>query len=266
MKKLFYFGFVMMVVTACTSDEWFGLDDTNSEYPQTTRASLNEEFLDVEETSIQKFTHKDWETFIKASTRLTVSVQKDGQYLICEKTGKEVNISDKLFNFIKQSYENSNKVIAQNSIRIPRKKRSATESNNPTGSTHFDCVGEAIAHYLTIDVSDVNDSLSRVFPTYAQNGIHRDSLLDAVKLFKPDASKQSKFVESDPVNITYINGVAAISGHAVNTASIVKHLNHYHICLVDYRVNDVYSFIIRTYSVPAISYDDNITLIFQYIK
>lgn len=253
---------------SCSADEDFWGFDEEYISTENTRAEKMDmsEYLTLSTYDFKKWEKEDWDTFIKASIRLTVSVQKDGHYLICEKSGKEVNISEELYNTIKQGYNNSNKLIAQNSKRIPRRKSSSNESNNPVNSPQTDCVGEAIAHYLNIDTQYVNDSLAKVFPTYAQNGIHRDSLLDAVKLFKRNASKQSKFVESDPVNTTYIDGIAAISGHAVNTVLIHKIANYYEIMLLDYKNTDVYIFKVKTYYVPSIDYQSNIKLIFQYIK
>ena len=231
---------------SCSADEDFWGFDEEYISTENTRAEKMDmsEYLTLSTYDFKKWEKEDWDTFIKASIRLTVSVQKDGHYLICEKSGKEVNISEELYNTSKQGYNNSNKLIAQNSKRIPRRKSSSNESNNPY----------------------VNDSLAKVFPTYAQNGIHRDSLLDAVKLFKRNASKQSKFVESDPVNTTYIDGIAAISGHAVNTVLIHKIANYYEIMLLDYKNTDVYIFKVKTYYVPSIDYQSNIKLIFQYIK
>jgi hypothetical protein len=179
---------------------------------------------------------------------------------------KSVKLSEKLFSIVKQFYDNSNNILAQKTKRIRRLKRSSPEQIIPTGGTQTDCVGEAIAYYYNLDINVVNDSLSRVFPCYADSGIHRNNLLRAVQLFNSTASSQNCFTETTPVNETSIYGIAEIPGHAVNTIAIVKVAGHYRITLLDSKNSICYCFDIKSNTVPALDYFDNYPLIPQYIK
>ena len=257
----------VMAMVACTSDEWFELenqDETIDCYG--TRADIDYKYLDIKESSIQKFTKEDWDNIIEASARLTINVKKNGLYSILESNGREVNISEKLFSIVKQFYDNSNNILAQKTKRIRRLKRSSPEQIIPTGGTQTDCVGEAIAYYYNLDINVVNDSLSRVFPCYADSGIHRNNLLRAVQLFNSTASSQNCFTETTPVNETSIYGIAEIPGHAVNTIAIVKVAGHYRLTLLDSKNSICYCFDIKSNTVPALDYFDNYPLIPQYIK
>ena len=101
-KLLFCSTLAVMAMVACTSDEWFDFENPEESINYNgTRADINYEYLDIKESSFAHMTDKDWEVVAKARTRLTVIIQKDGQASIKEKSGKEVNISERVYEFIK---------------------------------------------------------------------------------------------------------------------------------------------------------------------
>lgn len=256
------------LILSCDSDDLFGLDE-QQQTAQTsmTRAGIDmSEYLTLKTYDFTKWTHEDWEILMKATCRLTIDMTKGGMYVIGEKSGNEVNISEKLYNTIKQGYANSNKLLSQHVRRIPRRKNASTEVVNPSGGSRTDCVGQAIAVYCSLDINYVNNRLAAEFPTYDQNGIHRDSLLYAVKLFKSNATQQNKFANTDPTGTLDINGIAAISGHAVNAYVIARYLDGYIIEMLDHKHNDVYIFLIKANAIPALDYENGSTLVYQFIK
>jgi O-antigen ligase len=153
--------------------------------------------------------------------------------------------------------------IAKKTVR----NGSATE----IGLLGNDCVGQCIADYCGLDINNVNQTIASNYPQYINgDGISPDKLLDVVKLFKPDASSQSKFYPNDIFfGEKTIDGIIALTGHTVVIDKIKYYYsaNKYHIWAHDPQNSNsnVESDIYKN-EIPARIQNGGSIVIFQYIK
>ena len=266
-KLLFCSTLAVMAMVACTSDEWFDFENPEESINYNgTRADINYEYLDIKESSFAHMTDKDWEVVAKARTRLTVIIQKDGQASIKEKSGKEVNISERVYEFIKTSYKNGNEVL----LGLTEKKTSRKKRSSVEGSGHIctwkDCVGHSISYNWLLNLETGNATLQLFYPSYSSSGIPRADMLDAVRIFSLTANKYNRYVGASFFNCS-LNGILVISNHAENAESIERSyvkttytLNSYDSQSAKYR-----SYEILGDTVPSLSPNGNV-VINDYIK
>ena len=112
MKKFFLFMVVMITMIACSNDDWYANDCIN-ETSVTTRASLNGEYLDIKATSCEDMSQEDWNNINKAIFRMTIKCENGLSY-VQESCGRDLNMSETLFNFIKDGFEHANKLTNEN--------------------------------------------------------------------------------------------------------------------------------------------------------
>lgn len=215
-------GIIMYV--SCSADEDIWGFDKEAISNKNTRADMDYDFLDIECSDINCLTIKDFAIIGEARNRLTVSCDH-GVYVIKEKAGSEVNISEKLFNLIKTGYINSNKFLQEKNRRnIPRQKTSNIEEGHIC--TYTDCLGHSIASYYSLNLNWVNNILASHFSNYNTSGVPLEQAVSAVNLFCP-ASGQLKFVISENMMPCEIKGILVIpqgnnSYHAYNADYIQK--------------------------------------------
>jgi hypothetical protein len=262
---------VVVTVSSCSSDsDFFGLDGLEGTiYLNPLTNYQNEKYLDIEKLYFKDFTDNDWNNYIEAESRLSFKYSNDGQCSIIQTSGEEVNISDKLFECIKNSIENSNLLLSNEKSRkiVAR----SLNRNVEAGLLGNDCVGQCIADYCGLDINNVNQTIASNYPQYINgDGISPDKLLDVVKLFKPDASSQSKFYPNDIFfGEKTIDGIIALTGHTVVIDKIKYYYsaNKYHIWAHDPQNSNsnVESDIYKN-EIPARIQNGGSIVIFQYIK
>ena len=261
---------IIMTATNCSSDaDYFGLDeleDVQCLYSLNTYQDSN--YLDMQESYFKNFTDEDWKIYIEAESRLSYTVFEDGQRSIVQKSGEEVNISDRLFENIKSNVENTNKLISRNNkVYIARSK---TRNIEPEPELEVnDCVGQCIAEYCRLDLKDVNKKICSKYPEYANGlGIELNDLLSVVRLFKPDAAEQSKFYPIDNFSGEQsISGILALYGHAVVIKKIAYRdsTKNYHIWAYNPQSGDNFDTDIYKNEIPT-SIAGGSTIIFKYVK
>lgn len=260
--------FVIMTATSCSSDaDYFGLDefeDVQCLYSLNTYQDSN--YLDMQESYFKNFTDEDWKIYIEAESRLSYIVSGDGQRSIVQKSGGEVNISDRLFENIKSNIENTNKLISSNNkVSIPRSK---TRNIEPELEGN-DCVGQCIAEYCGLRLEDVNKTICSKYPGYASGaGVDPNHLLSVVRLFKSDAVEMNKFYHLDNFSgVKNISGIIALRGHAVLIKKIAYQdsAKNYHIWAYDPQNNSNFDTDIYKNEIPA-SIEGGSTVIFKYVK
>lgn len=267
---------IIMTATNCSSDaDYFGLDELEDvQYLYSLNTYQDSNYLDMQESYFKNFTDEDWKIYIEAESRLSYTVFEDGQRSIVQRSGGEVNISDRLFENIKSNIENTNKLISSNNkVYIARSKtRNIEPEPEPEPEPELegnDCVGQCIAEYCRLDLKDVNKKICSKYPEYANGlGIGLNDLLSVVRLFKPDAAEQSKFYPIDNFSGEQsISGILALYGHVVVIRTIAYRDSTKDYFIGAYDPQQKLNFPIQIYKneIPA-SQEGGSILIYKYIK
>lgn len=153
-----------LFAVSCSNDAFFGFEDLDAFdsfaegdlcYDTTKQPSWQDStYLDLEERFFVDFTEEDWNIYIEAEERLSFGYSQKGQCYILQTSGKDVNISDRLFNQIKANCENTNKIIESN-INAERKIARNKSRNAESTLTGNDCVGRCIADYCGLVVCNI---------------------------------------------------------------------------------------------------------------
>lgn len=265
-------GLALIILVSCSQDSNFFVDfESESQYLSNDLLTTWQDstYLDMKESYFGNFTDEDWKVYMEAESRLSFVYSEKGQCSIIQKSGKEVNISDKLFEDIKRNVVSSNKMIKEvsNNRKILTRR---TNRNVEPGLIGNDCVGQCIADYCNADLDYVNQTISQHYPQYASGcGIPLDMLLDVVRLFKSNADWQDKFWST---NIFFgekdIEGILALYGHAV-VADKFKYIyssNTYKIWGHDPQNNVNFESPIYKNEVPARTESGGSIVIFKYVK
>ena len=101
------FSFAIIGFWGCEKDDLFN--------------TPNSEYLELSAYELDLMLEKDMSIIGLAIQRLDIS-SKDGLYCIKQTSGRQVNISDELFNFIKSGYDYTNAIFGPKSLdsSIPR--------------------------------------------------------------------------------------------------------------------------------------------------
>ncbi len=226
------FIFVTLFAASCSSDAFFGFDDDSfdsiSSGGNCIKNVINPsdldciEFLDLTNLSLPKMTKEDLEILDKAEARLNITII-NGVYNIREKSGSEINISERLFKFIISNFEKTNIIMRETAqTKVKRSK-----SGNGEVIISNDCVAYAISYMCELDYSTVNSWLSATFgQVYAQGGVPFDFVPYAVRHFRPTAYSHSSYPTGGLFNsntlsdgVMVINGINSNNYHAVNAQS-----------------------------------------------
>ena len=189
---------VALFATSCGSNDIFGFEDEffSPGYYD------NERFLELSDYSdLSNLSIENLDILSEAESRLNIHM-RDGLYVIKYKSGSDVNISEKLFDYITWNYNHYNSIIKQEKGKGNLRR---TKSWDPEGGN--DCVVFAISHYCDVPYNTVLDSL-----------VNKPQLqLDAaVRIFKPSASYQ------DALSLNSESGILVVYEHVVNLEHIVK--------------------------------------------
>ena len=137
------------MVYSCSSDDFFGLDETSyiSE-TKNTRSATNcmTPFLTMSNFDMDTWTEQDYYIYNEAADRVEVTFSKElNRYVYGAKCGEDINVSDSLFNFVIEMYEQTNNIInLGNSRKIVRRKLNSPEQ--VISSVPYDCVPRAISN------------------------------------------------------------------------------------------------------------------------
>lgn len=155
-----------------------------------------ENYLELSDYSdLSNLSVEDRAILDEAEGRLKVYM-KEGLYVIDYKSGSDVNISERLYDYITSNYYHFNSMIS-NSKKFKRTKSVDPERN--------DCAVIAISHYCNIPYQEV---VSRL--------VNRPKLdiLKAVRVFKKSADEQSSF------SLGQGSGILVVYTHVVNLESV----------------------------------------------
>lgn len=214
---------VLTLITAmysCEGDEFWGFENEYLNESINTRANTNSEFLDIHSTSPSGMTKKDWEIIGQALLRMTIINENDLSF-VRDADGGKLNMSDRLFDFLKNGFDYGNKllvddkhVIFDKHKHVARRKTSAVEAfqHNCTGN---DCVGHSISHYLHLDIESVNSTIHASLSSYPNYPVPCVNLESTLNLFQ-SFTKQSKFFPQNGPFPYAIAGIILIPGHALN--------------------------------------------------
>lgn len=220
---------VVVTVSSCSSDsDFFGLDgleDFKSTHISTKSGLVDiSEYLDMSNyNSGHNISESDLLILTKAEERLSVIMTLNG-YEIQQKNGKEVNISEQLYDYIEENYRSLNSLMGYNKNRIPKRQL----SRNTEVNSKNDCVAYAIANALNISYNTVDTALKNKYSEYRSgNGLQQGHLEEAMKLFNSSACERSTLYPYAGFNgseniISLQGGVFGNNGHAVTALKVTK--------------------------------------------
>lgn len=128
---------------SCSADDdYFGLDDESYSYQARAATSDNLGYLSLSSYNPAEWTDSDYTIMSVAAERIGVSFsQSKNKYVFSESSGKNINVSDSLYDLVKSQYELTNTILNTKSKRFARMKRSSAESTSIP-----DCVPRAISN------------------------------------------------------------------------------------------------------------------------
>ncbi|HOT14820.1 MAG TPA: hypothetical protein PK252_08675 [Bacteroidales bacterium] len=171
------------------------------------------EYLQLDSYELSSMTEKDMKIMGKALERLNIEYT-NGVYFVKQKSGSEVNISDELFTFIKNSFDYSNKLFKPNSVIYKKVRvKSGSPEGGKTEKDTTNCVAIAIAKMANLSSDSVIAICKRLF---GNDGVPSDSIDYVVKYICPTAQKSTKYTPGF-TNYDFIwFKTGPDSGHAVN--------------------------------------------------
>lgn len=186
-------------ILSCDSDDFWGFDSDEGNYSEYS----NQAFLDLSDYSnLSNLSEHDKLILQEAEERMNVQCI-NGLFGIKYNNGSEINISDRLFNYIANNYNHLNSLLKNNN-KVRRIKRNSPESVNPYEGQ--DCVPIAISHYCGVSYEDAIKGLA---------GKHL-TLIEAVRIFKSNA------VECEKLKLSSTGGILVLYEHVVNLEKVEK--------------------------------------------
>ena len=237
MKKIYFLISAMLAMAACTSEDLF-IDESNTTESVLTRSALSNEYLDIKTTVHEELDKEDWDMVVKAISRLTIKTENGLNY-IQESDVDELNMSKKLYDYIKKAIEHGNKLLQEGdsvkreaNLNISRVKTRAPENGGSTQHMcmYHDCVGHSIAYYLMLNVDNVNNKITQYLPNYLNEGVEDDQIESVFSLFG-GLTKQSVYYPANVALPCMISGIILIPEHALNASIITKELDGSHVLI-----------------------------------
>ena len=224
---------------SCSADgDFWGFDE---EYASTknTRAEKTDmsEYLTLSTSDPFKYTEEDWNIIGKAIMRVTIKYE-DGLSHVQETKGTELNMSKELFSFIKQGFEDGNKLIQEKKHGLSKIKKQIVrrKTRDVEGNIHIctgnDCVGHSIASYLGLNIEYVNNTIHAKYHDYPDSIVKYAQLEPTLNLFRPFV-RQSKFFPDNVTPPCATPGILLIPDHAVYALSTSPNSSGYVISCYD---------------------------------
>ena len=142
-----------------------------------------------------------------------LEITRDGLfYKIKQTSGKEINISNELFEFIENTVSHTNNLFYKNRSKLsPIRFKSSSEV---TPVSPNDCVARALAYYGCADYVTAN---SEINTTFGNNGVPIDYFYDVCNFFCAGTNvSPSNISEGSMGNMIIVINDGSSSGHAVN--------------------------------------------------
>ena len=144
----------------------------------------NLEFISIEsDIDIDKLSKLEFDKLRIALSRIDIFMDDTGLYKIVQNSGQEINISDKLFNYLKETVENSNRVFKspKNRLSIPRLK----SGDEQPGGGRTDCVAQTISAISTrlggsYGYNEIDDWITG---NYGYGGVPKEAMVTVVEHF-----------------------------------------------------------------------------------
>lgn len=162
--------------------------------------------------NFDKLTKEDLEIISLAFFRLNIRENEYGLLEIVQKKGKDINISEELFNYFQSIAESNNKKI-MSEIRFTRSSISTREEIE---ITYTDCVARSIVYATGLRYEDVNSWITN---TYGSNGVPSNQFYFTMNHFCDNGAQVplSMFNAMDITGDSNNKYVIVINGvHAVN--------------------------------------------------
>ena len=119
MKKIYFLISAMLVMAACTSEDLF-IDESNTTESVLTRSALSNEYLDIKTTIFDEMDEEDVRNEVEALMRLSVTRGENGLTYLQE-YHDSLNMSRKLYDYIKKGIEHGNELLRKGSEADPSK-------------------------------------------------------------------------------------------------------------------------------------------------
>ena len=170
---------------------------------------------------MSKMSEKDMETIGQAIQRLNIT-KNNGLYQIKQRSGRQFNMSEDLYEFVTDGFEHTNSILRPKSFNnlIPRLKSGNPENNNSQPSDTTYCVAHALAGMGGATFENVKaliDSLGY------SNGVPPAALDSIVYRFYPNARKSNSsegtlcaFIWYLPLTVQVMLLMVASMGNANN--------------------------------------------------
>lgn len=181
---------IALFSNSCSNDEFFGLDDDFEDdvYMFADNSYCEDVFLDIDyEGAMLYATEQEKRIYDMAYSRLTI-VFENNQLIIKEKKGRDVNISERLYNRIKDNIEKTNEVFftPQNNTLFRKAIRRKKNNNRETIEyNNKNCPCFAICYYKYGDLTqahlmNINNILTEKYgDTYTNGDLAPDDIPDA---------------------------------------------------------------------------------------
>ncbi len=174
--KLFYkyanIGLAMILINIIV------ISCTNIQDNETSSPTLYSQYLEIKHYNISTMTEEEWAVFYEAESRIGI-YKENGFFRFRNDNAKDINISEKLYTFIKSQYEHTNYLINKYSTGFLPKIKSSSES----GSSQIpDCVPRSISKMGRNNPSyeDACDECDRQDPNWRSNGGVASSLVGSI--------------------------------------------------------------------------------------
>ena len=222
---------VALFATSCSNDYFFGFDSGYSNFSDdyaSVRLFATEPFLSISTSNLEEMDDADFNSLSKAITRIESSFNNG---TLINDRGMSYNLSDTLFSLAHNTIVNTRNFFTMYSSSIKRVKNLNGEGNFYISG--YDCVGQAIAYALNLNVDSINNILANSFPNYYSSGIPCNMIETAFSICGSNFSKFTNIAGySGNYDVLLIKPISGGDSHAMNILSI--HYNTQSLCYTVY--------------------------------
>lgn len=200
---------LMSVFVGCEQDDLIEQESINKCNEKWTYLSL------PPEADFDNLTKEEYEVICQAFFRLDIKESEDGLLEIIPNSGKELNISNELYDYFQLILEDANEnKLSEICFRRNNIKTRASESETQKAPT--DCVARSIAYATGQNYEEISNWINE---RYKNNGVPSDKFYEVMRHFNPNGvqiglSMFSEMRIMDPTGSKYI--IVLNLGHAVN--------------------------------------------------
>ena len=173
-----------------------------------------DDYLDLATYEMSRMSAKDMETVSKAIRRLDIK-NENNLFQIKQTSGAHVNISEDLFNYIKDGFEVTNRIVNHQPFNEMTLR---VKSGNPEGGTQPQDSTRCVAYALSGLGINLNRAISYIDSLGYSNGVPADSMYAVFRNFFPNGRSvniNTMNYGTMPGNLLYFRTFDS-TGHAVN--------------------------------------------------